>query len=325
MGGSNWSTDYYAGQSATRTANGISGVTNTYTAAVSSGTVARAIHKTLDPKGVKLRESRDSDAHPTSNAIVVVFDQTGSMGEIPAILQTKLGSLMSILLKKGYIEHPQIMFAAIGDSRTEPNEVAPLQIGQWESGGEMDDDLDRIYLEGNGGGQQHESYELAMYFLAKHTEMDCLSKRGKKGYVFLIGDEKPYPTIRAKDVERILGYKIEADIPLNEIVEELKEKFEVFFILPSHSQYRTRFKPEWQKLFGENTLILERPEAVAEVIALAVGLNEQTIDIDDGTQDLKDNGSDAASINAATKALVPYSKTKSLMKTGTISGHLAEL
>ena len=38
-----------------------------------------------------------------------------------------------------------------------------------------------------------ESYELAMYFMARHTALDCHEKRGKRGYLFIIGDEMAYP------------------------------------------------------------------------------------------------------------------------------------
>ena len=68
---------------------------------------------------------------------------------------------------------PQIMFGAIGDATCDR---VPLQIGQFESDNRMDDDLGRIVLEGGGGGQMTESYELAMYFMARHTALDCFDQ-----------------------------------------------------------------------------------------------------------------------------------------------------
>ena len=41
---------------------------------------AKKLHQSLNAHGVKVRESRDSDNHPESNAICVFFDVTGSMG-----------------------------------------------------------------------------------------------------------------------------------------------------------------------------------------------------------------------------------------------------
>ena len=45
-------------------------------------------HPLMNPKGVRLRESRDSADHPQSLGIAFALDVTGSMGEIPKILAT---------------------------------------------------------------------------------------------------------------------------------------------------------------------------------------------------------------------------------------------
>ncbi|HEY6786289.1 MAG TPA: hypothetical protein VI365_03165, partial [Trebonia sp.] len=74
---------------------------------------ARTVHRDLDPRGVTVRESRDSAEHPTSVAIVVLFDVTGSMRAVPRVLQAKLPQLLGLLMRKGYAEHPHIMFGAI--------------------------------------------------------------------------------------------------------------------------------------------------------------------------------------------------------------------
>src|SRR5690606_17085408 len=108
------------------------------------------VHPKLDPHGVTVRESRDSADHPEALAIAVLFDVTGSMGNVPRTLQTKLPDLLGLLLRKGYVEHPHILFGAIGDATCDR---APLQIGQFEADNRMDDDLERILLEGGGGGQ----------------------------------------------------------------------------------------------------------------------------------------------------------------------------
>src|SRR5262249_20618935 len=141
----------------------------------------------------RVRESRDSDVHPESHAVAVLLDVTGSMQTVPRILQKSLPRLMGLLIRKGYLEHPQILIGAVGDATCDS---APLQVGQFESGIEIEEDLGRLFLEGGGGGQVTESYELAMHFLAHHTSLDCVEKRGKKGYAFLIGDEAPYPRVK---------------------------------------------------------------------------------------------------------------------------------
>lgn len=127
--------------------------TNKYAEGLASG-----LHPQMDIAG-KIRESRDSVEHPESLAIAVIFDVTGSMGSVPRVLQTKLGALMRLLIQKGYVAHPQVLFGIVGDAYTDS---VPLQIGQFESGLEMDDELGKFYLEGGGGGQVHETYELGI-------------------------------------------------------------------------------------------------------------------------------------------------------------------
>ena len=193
----------------------------------------RKVHDQMNPFGI-VRESRDSDLHPNSVAIGVVFDVTGSMGVVPRVLQTKLGKLMRLLVQNGYISDPQILFGAVGDAYCD---AVPLQIGQFESGLEMDDDLGKIYIEGGGGGQMHETYELAMYFMARHTSADCYEKRGKKGYLFTIGDEKPYPFVQKKHVRKLIGDRLEADLPIEAVISAVQQRYEHFHIIPTSTYH----------------------------------------------------------------------------------------
>lgn len=160
------------------------------------------VHPNLDPHGVTVRESRDSAEHPESLAIAVLLDVTGSMAAVPRTLQRKLPGLLGLILDRGYATDPQVMFGAIGDATCDR---VPLQIGQFESDNRMDDDLGRLVLEGGGGGQMTESYELALYFMARHASIDCHEKRGKRGYLFLVGDEMSYPQVEAREAQQIVG------------------------------------------------------------------------------------------------------------------------
>src|SRR5690349_19658611 len=109
MGSGIWSTDVYDAASRYRRTTGTS-------AFAYSDSGARLVHPRLDPRGVATRESRDSDEHPDSLAIAVLFDVTGSMRGVPRTLQSKLPKLLGLLLRKGYATDPQILFGAIGDA-----------------------------------------------------------------------------------------------------------------------------------------------------------------------------------------------------------------
>ena len=122
-----WDTDVYTDRTSRKAATGRSAFD--YSDDVRSGRTAYAIHDSLSPLGVALRESRDSDEHPNSTAITVLFDVTGSMHHIPVTLQRKLPELLGLLLRKGYVVDPQVQFGAIGDATCDS---FPFQIGQWE-------------------------------------------------------------------------------------------------------------------------------------------------------------------------------------------------
>jgi hypothetical protein len=316
MGGSYWSNDVYTDRVDYNKSAGKSAFA--YNDHVAT-TGVRKVHEKMDPKGVT-RESRDSPEHPESVAIAVLFDVTGSMHRVPTVLQTQLKKLMNLLLEKGLIAHPQMLFGAIGDYTSDE---VPLQVGQFESGIEMDDDLGRLYLEGGGGGSQHESYQDAFYFIARHTVTDCWEKRGKKGYLFVIGDEKTYPAIRKHEALDIFGDNIEGDIPVVDLIRECQERYEVFFIIPKEGSYShdPSFRESWVELVGgEHVLSLEKAEGVCDSIALAIGLIEGSIDLQQGTDHLASMGTAKGVIDDVIKQLDPLAKKTALAKSG--SGNL---
>lgn len=276
------------------------------------------VHPKLDPKwkagekspfaGEIVRESRDSEEHKESVSIAVIFDTTGSMRHVPRTFIQKLPNLMGLLIKKNYIENPQILFGAIGDANYDR---VPLQIGQFESGNEMDEALSLIVLEGGGGTGPHrkESYELAMYYLAEHAKMDCLEKRNKKGYCFFIGDELPYNPVEAKKIYDLIGDKIESDIPTEKILEKLQDKFEVFWITPAGTLHwnRKEIIEPIKDMFGQNYIRLENPADVCEVIATTIAISEGH-KIEKVMGDLRSIGSDFGSIERAGQAVINLSE-----------------
>jgi hypothetical protein len=228
-------------------------------------------HPLMNPKGVRLRESRDGSDHPQSLGIVFALDVTGSMGEIPKLMANQqLPTFMKILIDC-QIRDPQILFMAIGDA---VSDAAPLQVGQFESTAElMDQWLTWSYLEGGGGGTGQESYELGLYFLAMHTEMDCMVKRKKRGYLFMTGDEIPYPTLSKHVVEAVIGDNLDEDLTCEEIVAELQKSYVPFFIIPDPARAK-RCERRWRDLLGDNVICLEAPVDVCYVTAGAMLLNE---------------------------------------------------
>lgn len=234
----------------------------------------RNCHPLMNPKGVRVRESRDSVDHPNSLGIVFALDVTGSMGDIPKLMATQELPHFMKVLTDCKVPDPQLLFMAVGDAYSDH---APLQVGQFESTAElMDQWLTRSYLESGGGGSGEESYELALYFLAQHTEMDCWVKRQKRGYVFVTGDELPYAQLARTTVDGIVGDRLDDDLKAEEIMAEVSKTFVPFFVIPDHGR-RARCERRWRDLLGDHVLCLEDPRDVCYVTAGAVALHERVV------------------------------------------------
>jgi hypothetical protein len=225
------------------------------------------------------------------------------MQGVPRILQANLPRLMGLLIRRGYLDHPQILIGAIGDATCD---TAPLQAGQFESGLEIEEDLGKLYLEGGGGGHITESYELALYFMARHTALDCYEKRGRRGYLFVIGDETPYPKVKRREVTRSIGDGLQADIPVEEQLAELGRTYDVYYVLPkmTHHWNNPAVYRRWVELLGQHALRLEDPAAICELIASTIGIAEGKVDLEHLTADLREAGSSVAAARAVRKTLV---------------------
>ena len=262
-------------------------------------------HPLMNPKGVRLRESRDSSDHPETKGIVFALDVSGSMGEIPKIMATQqLPNFMKVLMDCR-IPDPQILFMAIGNAMSD---AAPLQVGQFESTAElMDQWLTWTYLEGGGGGEG-ESYDLGLYFLALHTEMDCMVKRNKRGYLFMTGDETPFPALSNHIVEGIIGDKLDEDLSCEEIIAEVQKTYVPFFIIPDRARAK-RCERRWRDLFGDHVLCLEAPIDVCFVTAGAILLSEGRVsNIKELTALLNSAGMPSARRAQVVRSLTPFAE-----------------
>lgn len=264
-------------------------------------------HALMNPKGVKARESRDSADHPNALPIVFALDVTGSMGKIPeALARNELPHFMKLLTDTG-VADPQLLFMAVGDATCD---AAALQVGQFESTAElMDQWLTWSFLEGGGGGQNKESYELALYFLAEHTDTDAWVKRKKRGYLMMTGDELPYPAVSKHQVEALIGDALDEDIPTEAVVAALQERFEPFFLIPDLAR-RDRCEERWRELLGDHVICLEQAADTCWAAAGLIALTEHTVaDLPAFADRLLELGLERPRVGALVRALAPYAAT----------------
>ena len=231
----------------------------------------------FDPKGVMVRESRDSAENPNSNAIILGIDVTGSMGQYAEQLAVEgLGKLVEGIITRKPVEDPHIMVMAIGDAFCDR---APLQVSQFETDIRIAEQLKSLYIEEGGGGNGFESYDLPWYFAGRRTSIDCFEKRGKKGYIFTMGDEPPPPQgLTSSQLNGIFGGGEETSYTSADMLALAQEKYNVFHVIIEQGSYaRTRpneVKSAWQNLLGKKAIPLSDANYMTEVILSVMDVNE---------------------------------------------------
>ena len=230
---------------------------------------SRSVTREMTTVGLDFRESRDSDEHPNSVAIIIALDVTGSMGSVPShMVKHGLPTMMDEIIKAGNPD-PQVLFMGIGDHECDRS---PLQVGQFESSDELLDKwLMDTYLEGGGGGNDGESYLLAWYFAARHTKIDCFEKRKKKGFLFTIGDEHNLRSVPGPVLEKLMGKggQYGTLLEASTLLEEARKMYDVYHIHTTEtSSGKREIVPEtWKQLMGDHLIVVQSSDHISGIIA----------------------------------------------------------
>ena len=141
--------------------------------------------------------------------------------------------------------------------------------------------------------------------MARHTAIDCHEKRGRRGYLFVIGDEIPYAQVKRQEVGALLGDRLQTDVPVEDVVAELRRAYDVYHVLPKMTSNwgNPAVRRRWVELLGQNALRLEEPAGVCELIASTIGVAEGKVDLEQLTDDLRDAGASAAVARAVGRTL----------------------
>lgn len=122
-----------------------------------------------------------------------------------------------------YLKDPALSFCAIGDVTSDQ---APLQVTRFGQGKEIDEMIAKLWLEGNGGGNSHESYELSAYFYNHYVKYE----NAEMGFFFLTGDEHFYEHPATADYEKFLGDKVQGPLNGKHEWKELMKHWNVFML-----------------------------------------------------------------------------------------------
>jgi hypothetical protein len=271
---------------------------------------SRSIHANLNPLGVKVRESRDSTDNPNSTPLIVGIDVTGSMGIIADVLAREgLGTLFTGILDRKPITDPHVMFMAIGDANCDK---APLQVSQFEADKRIIDQLTQIYLEHGGGGNNFESYNLPWYFAANHTVHDSMEKRGKRGYLFTVGDEEAPLDLTKDQIKQFIGDDLQTNVGTRDILSAAQRSYDIFHVIIEEGNHARlhldRVVDSWRSLLGQHVILLSDHKKLAETIVSAIEVAEGR----DADSSAKGWGHGSNTVYAAIKDL-PKGRTPKLL------------
>ena len=221
------------------------------------------IHEELNPAVIARRESVDSDANPESTPIIIATDVTASMGILAeTIVKKGLGVIMEEIYDRKPVPDPHLAIMAIGDAYVDRS---PLQVTQFEADIVLAEQVKNIFIEHGGGGNGGESYNLAWWFALNRVEADAISKRGRKGFLFTIGDEAPHAELTASAIRQFCGEEHAETTTSRALLESLERNWEVFHLIvdPVMSQ---PVRESWGDLLQERAIFVEDHEDLAEVI-----------------------------------------------------------
>lgn len=207
----------------------------------------------------------------SSAPLVIVTDQTGSMGEWPAVMFSKLPYL-EYEAKEYLGDDMEISWSAIGDAHSSPQEYYPLQVREFTHGVDLKDELEKLVIERKGGNQVTETYELAALYYARNVLMPEAIIRP---IIIFIGDEKPYEFVDPDTANRVARVTLERRITTAEVFAELRKKFSVYLILKPYGSSSSNamdstnveIRNAWANHVGlDHIADLPNPERVVDVI-----------------------------------------------------------
>lgn len=222
-----------------------------------------AVNSGKDPKSLVPSELTTNSPAP----LIIACDVTGSMEDWPTTIFSKLPYLElegQEYLGKGM----EICFMAVGDAFTDRY---PLQARPFTKGTKLKKRLTELVVEGNGGGQSKESYDLAALYCARKISMP---RAINKPILIFVGDEGVYDFIDKQQALVWVSEKLKGRLSAKSVFDELKRIYSVYIVRKPYNQHGDRMSgknleihKQWVSFLGEDHVsILPDPNRVVDVI-----------------------------------------------------------
>lgn len=245
MDGSSYDRDVYSGSS----------YSSWGTSDTSSSKLSRSsMHSSMDPTNRGIKSN-------SQNPIVIVLDVTGSNINFARLVYDKMPMFYGQIEEKGYLDDFDIAFCAIGDLRM--RDSYPLQVTDFAKGLEIDSWLEKLVLEGGGGGNRHESYELAAHYLSQKMSFD----KDARPIIFFIGDEAPYEMVSESDAKEYGIPYHEATNGFADLRQKTKDNVFVFLNPYSGEYFHNCITDAWNKsLASEHVIKIKEEKAIVDLM-----------------------------------------------------------
>ena len=218
--------------------------------------------------------------------LVIVSDVTGSMRNWPATMFSKLP----------YFEHEakeylgddlEICFSAIGDYsgksyysysswgwvNNSKGDLYPLQVRPFAKDADLVSRMKELILEGGGGGNSTEAYEMAATYFAHNCDMP----NAINPVLIFIGDARSYDFVDRKAAREWTGVTFPGTgkVPTKEVMDQLQQKFSVYFIrkpyrVPKNNvaaKCDIKTQEQWESYLGADHIVfLPDPNRVVDCI-----------------------------------------------------------
>ena len=265
--------------------------------------------------GITNRRSINIDEHVPDRVetdskypLVIACDGTGSMGTFPETIFRKL----PFLDRHGvddYLPDAKISFAMIGDARTDRY---PFQAQDFCRGTDMQEALNKLIIERGGGGNDKESYDLALLYYLRNCELPAAIRP----VFIMICDEGLYNTVDPKWASTFAKTDIEKPMLTKTLFDEIKQKFSFYCVRKRYGtvtgdkmdRREANIHNQWVELVGADRIaILDDPNRIVDVI-LGI-LAYETGKEDDFTKELEWRQTDDQ-VKTVKKSLVTIGKPR---------------
>lgn len=191
--------------------------------------------------------------------LVILCDITGSMGDWPATIFSKLPYLE--LEGQEYLgKKMEISFGAIGDAQA--RDRYPVQARPFTKGTKLKDELEKLVIVGGGGGGARETYELSALYYARNVEMP----NAVRPICVIIGDEGFYDTISKEDAKTHAKVNTQGRLRSKDVFKELMSKYSVYLVRKPYmctlvdgaplTGHNKQIHEQWESVLGEDRVVM---------------------------------------------------------------------